>query len=184
MERPRRDVVVRLGTSGGVRAPSPLRAPGDAQCRWPPDALVTGPAPGSGRMITGQHPGRAEAAWPARSAARLVMTSSARPYPTASWALKVLFRSVSILICSTGWPVFRLRISSTSRRVRATSLAAVARSGRAPWAWLDGWCSSTFACRSTARRPGAPAASSTAAAEEAWPMQIVATSGRMYCIVS
>ncbi len=31
-ERPRRDVVVRLGTSGGVRAPSPLRAPGDAQC--------------------------------------------------------------------------------------------------------------------------------------------------------
>ena len=31
-ERPRRDVVVRLGTAGGVRAPSPLRAPGDAQC--------------------------------------------------------------------------------------------------------------------------------------------------------
>ena len=38
VERPRRDVVIRLGTAGGVRAPSPLRAPsprrapGDAQC--------------------------------------------------------------------------------------------------------------------------------------------------------
>lgn len=31
-ERDRRDVVVRLGVAGGVRAPSPLRAPGDAQC--------------------------------------------------------------------------------------------------------------------------------------------------------
>ncbi len=31
-EHPRRGVVVRLGTAGGVRAPSPLRAPGDAQC--------------------------------------------------------------------------------------------------------------------------------------------------------
>ena len=31
-QRARRDVVVRLGTAGSVRAPSPLRAPGDAQC--------------------------------------------------------------------------------------------------------------------------------------------------------
>ena len=31
-QRDRRDVVVRLGVAGGVRAPSPPRAPGDAQC--------------------------------------------------------------------------------------------------------------------------------------------------------
>ena len=31
-ERGRRDVVARLGVAGGVRAPAPLRAPGDAQC--------------------------------------------------------------------------------------------------------------------------------------------------------
>jgi DNA-binding Xre family transcriptional regulator len=31
-ERARGGVVVRLGTAGGVRAPSPMRAPGDAQC--------------------------------------------------------------------------------------------------------------------------------------------------------
>ena len=34
------------------------------------------------------------------------------------------------------------------------------------------------------RLPFVPAASSTAAAEAAWPMQIVDTSGRMNCIVS
>ncbi len=31
-QRDRRGVVVRLGVAGGVRAPSPRRAPGDAQC--------------------------------------------------------------------------------------------------------------------------------------------------------
>ena len=34
------------------------------------------------------------------------------------------------------------------------------------------------------RLPGVPAASSTAAAEAAWPKHRVAISGRMYCIVS
>ncbi len=34
------------------------------------------------------------------------------------------------------------------------------------------------------RLPALPAASSTAAIEAAWPMQKVATSGLMYCIVS
>jgi hypothetical protein len=31
-ERARGGVVIRLGSAGGARAPSPLRAPGDAQC--------------------------------------------------------------------------------------------------------------------------------------------------------
>ena len=37
---------------------------------------------------------------------------------------------------------------------------------------------------SARRLPGVPAASSTAAAEAAWPRQTVWMSGRMYCIVS
>ena len=53
-----------------------------------------------------------------------------------------------------------------------------------PRAWLDGWCSVTFACRSTDRLPGVPAASRTAAADAACPMQMVAMSQRTKCMVS
>ena len=48
----------------------------------------------------------------------------------------------------------------------------------------DGWCSTTRACGSSVRRPGAPPASSTAAADAAWPTQVVATGARTNCIVS
>ncbi len=49
-----------------------------------------------------------------------------------------------------------------------------------PW----GWWISTRLFGSTARLPGAPAARSTAAAEHAWPTQIVDTSEAMNSIVS
>jgi hypothetical protein len=43
---------------------------------------------------------------------------------------------------------------------------------------------STRECSSAARLPGVPAASSTAAAEAAWPMTTVEMSGRTNIIVS
>ena len=48
----------------------------------------------------------------------------------------------------------------------------------------DGWWISTRAFGSAMRLPGVPAASSTAAAEAAWPMQTVWMSGFTNCIVS
>ena len=53
-----------------------------------------------------------------------------------------------------------------------------------PWAPPWGWWISTRALGRANRLPGAPAASSTAAAEAAWPTHIVATSGPMNRIVS
>ena len=47
-----------------------------------------------------------------------------------------------------------------------------------------GWWSRTRACGRARRLPLVPAASSTAAADAAWPKQIVAMSGLMNCIVS
>ena len=49
-----------------------------------------------------------------------------------------------------------------------------------PW----GWWISTRAFGSAVRMPGAPAASSTAAADAAWPTQVVATGGCRNVIVS
>ena len=49
-----------------------------------------------------------------------------------------------------------------------------------PW----GWWISTRALGSASRLPAAPAASSTAAAEAAWPTQIVLIGAWMNCIVS
>ncbi len=49
---------------------------------------------------------------------------------------------------------------------------------------MAGWCSMMRAFGSAARLPLVPAASSTAAADAAWPMQNVWISGWMNCIVS
>ena len=48
----------------------------------------------------------------------------------------------------------------------------------------DGWWIITRALGSAFRMPGAPAASSSEAIEQAWPTQRVATGGWMNCIVS
>ena len=53
-----------------------------------------------------------------------------------------------------------------------------------PPASLDGWWIRIREFGSAIRLPLAPAARITAAADAAWPMQIVCTSGRMNCIVS
>ena len=53
-----------------------------------------------------------------------------------------------------------------------------------PWKPPDGWWVMIRACGRAKRLPAAPAHSSSEPIEAAWPTQIVATSGRMYCIVS
>ena len=68
--------------------------------------------------------------------------------------------------------------------MRMISFAWISMSTAWPDAPPCGWWMSTRACGRMKRLPGAPDASSTAAADAAWPMQIVCTSGLMYCIVS
>lgn len=74
-------------------------------------------------------------------------------------------------------------VSFTSRN-RITSRAAISMSVACPCAPPLGSWSSTPLCGSAVRRPGAPAASSTAAIDAACPAHTVATSGPMNCIVS
>ena len=68
--------------------------------------------------------------------------------------------------------------------MRRISLAASSMSVAWPPAWPQGWWRRTRAWGSASRLPGAPAASSTAAAEAACPKQMVVMSGLMNCIVS
>ena len=76
-------------------------------------------------------------------------------------------------------------VSSIHTRIRLISWAWISRSVAVPRSpCIAGWWISTRALGSARRLPGAPAASSTAAAEAAWPRHTVCTSGRMNCMVS
>ena len=70
--------------------------------------------------------------------------------------------------------------------MRRISAAWISMSDAWPWpaSPIAGWWISTRAFGSARRLPGAPAASSTAAADAAWPSTTVWICGRMYCIVS
>jgi hypothetical protein len=48
----------------------------------------------------------------------------------------------------------------------------------------EGWWSMTMAWGSANRFPAAPPANSSDPIDAAWPMHIVCTAGRMYCMVS
>ena len=78
---------------------------------------------------------------------------------------------MSARIFSSVWPVWWARIDSSSDRIRMISLAWISRSVTWPWPSPEGWWISIREfCRAN-RLPFVPAASSTAAAEAAWPMQ-------------
>ncbi len=115
---------------------------------------------------------------------RVVMTSSTMPYSLACAAVRMVSRSMSARTFSTVWPVCWARISSSRARMRRISLAWISRSVTWPWPSPEGWWIRMRAFCSANRLPLVPAASSTAAAEAAWPMQIVWISGRTYCSVS
>ena len=68
--------------------------------------------------------------------------------------------------------------------MRRISLACSSMSLAWPSTPPKGWCSRMRAWGRANRLPWAPAASSTAAADAAWPKQNVETSGLMYFIVS
>ena len=113
------------------------------------------------------------------------MTSSIRPYSTASSAVRILSRSMSLRTCSSVRPVcsasMLLELRAHPQDLVGLDLD-VAAPGRRPRCTAGG--SGSARCGSAKRLPGVPAASSTAAAEAAWPMQIVWMSGRTNCIVS
>ena len=70
-------------------------------------------------------------------------------------------------------------------RMRRISFAAMSMSvAWPPSPDIHGWWIRMRELGSEKRLPLVPAASSTAAIDAAWPMQIVCTSGRMNCIVS
>ena len=77
-------------------------------------------------------------------------------------------------------------VVSISVRIRSISSAWISRSENWPWITPDsaGWWISTRAFGSASRLPGLPAASSTAAADAAWPRHTVWMSARTYCMVS
>ncbi len=68
--------------------------------------------------------------------------------------------------------------------MRTISLAWISMSTAWPDAPPWGWWISTRECGRMYRFPGVPEARMTAAAEAAWPRQMVDTSGLMNCIVS
>jgi len=102
----------------------------------------------------------------------------------AASAVKTRSRSVSARRVCTDWPVWTESTDSISARMRTTSSAARIMSGIVPRPDADGWCSTTRACGRMPRRPGVPAASSTAPAAIASPTHVVTTGALMYCIVS
>ena len=75
-------------------------------------------------------------------------------------------------------------MSTIRSRISTVSRTWISMSTDWPCIPPCGWWSSTRAFGSAVRMPGAPAASSTPAAEAAWPTHVVATGGRMNCIVS
>ena len=96
----------------------------------------------------------------------------------------MLSRSVSFATFSTGWPVWADSVRLSVSFQRRISFAWISMSVAWPRKPPSGWWISTRECGSARRLPLAPAASRTAPMEAAWPMQIVATSQRMYCMVS
>ena len=109
-----------------------------------------------------------------------------RPYSTASEADRILSRSMSLRTCSGVRPECLAQVSSSQVRIRRTSLAWISMSDACPPMPPSsaGWWIRIRAFGRAKRLPLAPADRSTAAAEAAWPMTKVCTSGRMYCIVS
>ena len=92
---------------------------------------------------------------------------------------------MSLRTFSTVRPVCWASIVSSSVRIRRISLAWISRSEHlALPPSVAGWWIRIRAFGSANRLPLVPAASSTAAAEAAWPRQMVWISGRTYCIVS
>ena len=69
-------------------------------------------------------------------------------------------------------------------RISMVSRTWISRSTDWPCAPPWGWWISTLEFGSAVRMPGSPAASSTAAAEQAWPMQVVAMGGLRKVMVS
>ena len=71
-------------------------------------------------------------------------------------------------------------------RSRMTTISRTAISMSVDWPWAPpwGWWMRMRAFGRAERCPSSPAASSTAAAEQAWPTQTVCTGGPMNCMAS
>src|SRR3954449_7200514 len=102
-------------------------------------------------------------------AARLT-TWSTKPYSRASCAVNQRSRSESLLICSTGWPVWNACSSLSSRLVRRNRSAWIAMSEAVPPTPAEGWCIMIRACGKAYRLPLVPAVSRNWPIEAARPM--------------
>src|SRR4051794_25593874 len=78
--------------------------------------------------------------------AALLTTWSTKPYSRASCAVNQRSRSESLLICSTGWPVWNACSSLSSRLVRRNRSAWIAMSEAVPPTPAEGWCIMIRAC--------------------------------------
>ena len=91
---------------------------------------------------------------------------------------------MSFITCSNGWPVCCAMISAIRLVMSSTSRAWIWMSAGVPRKPAEPWWIITFAFGSANRLPGAPPASTIAAADIPIPTQIVRTSGLTNCIVS
>src|SRR5262245_33508044 len=112
------------------------------------------------------------------------MTWSTIPYSFACSAVMKKSRSVSRVMRSAGWPVCCTMMRFSSSRMRRISRAWMSMSVAWPCTPASGWWIMIRECGRANRLPLAPAHRSRAPMEAAWPMQMVATAGLMYCIVS
>src|SRR5690554_3713877 len=111
-------------------------------------------------------------------------TSSIMPYSLASPAVIQKSRSLSSLTFSYVCPECSAMMSYSSFFTLMISLAVISMSEAWPWAPPRGWWIMMRECFSAVLLPCAPAHKRTAPMDAAMPVQMVATSGEMYCMVS
>ena len=146
----------------------------------PPPAPCTCMARGTGPIPPVLRPPQAKVG----TGTRWLTTTSTMPYSRAPSAVSTRSRSVSCRSRSTVCPVCADRIDSICRADPDHLVGLQDQVGDGAPALRGRLVQHDPACGSTARRPGSPAASSTAPAAIAWPTHVVATGAWMNCMVS
>ena len=114
----------------------------------------------------------------------VIKTSSMRPYSLASPAIMKLSRSVSCLILSTGWPVCLASSSLSVSRVLQDLLGVDLDVRRLALEAAERLVDHDARVRQRVALALGAGREQEAPIDAAWPMQIVATSQRTYCMVS